>query len=441
MKNKVKFIGVAIFILMNIFVSIALASSYKTMYLNKTVEIIYDDKTQGFYDVSGKTVYPISYEGTTYLPIRAITSMFDMTISWNSEANTVYMSTEPGDGNKQCANEVKDFVPQESVLISALLNDEIVIRFDDDIQEFKDVNGKTVYPISYEGTTYLPIRAISGLFELEIEWNGDLNQVIITKPEKENITEENPDKNPNESEENPTNNKIFDYTATYINNENRFAEIKLEKQTSELVIFSLKGVTLSGSGFVVRYPVVFKNGVGYCEAVDLTISLSGNEIILETENESNAVLSGIYTKEGKEQRTINITEKENNKWNGTFDKSETISMTLGEVAEDTILMGLVKNDENAEPINAIIGLLEKTDEKTASGVNGELGEIKRYKITYIEEDKINVFVDTGDIITDKLFNGVYIRKEYTPREMYLNLKEYLDKTSLGEGVTGHMIAG
>ena len=436
MKNKIKFIGVAIFILMNIFVSIALATSYKTMYLNKTVEIIYENKTQGFYDVSGKTVYPISYEGTTYLPIRAITSMFNMNISWNSENNTVYMSTELGDSNNKNVHEIKDFKPEESTLITALINDEIVIRFNDDIQEFKDVNGKVVYPISYEGTTYLPIRAISNLFDLKIEWNGELNQVIISKAETEELPKDEQQKN----ETDIVNLKKFDYTATYINNENRFAEITLEKETSERILFSLKGVTLNGSGYVVRYPVIFKNGVGYCEPVDLTIYLSENKIILETENESNAILNGTYTKEGKDKRVVLITEKKYNKWNGTFEKSQTISMTLGELEEDMVLMALVKNDGKEQPLNTIIGLLQKVDEKTASGVGGELGEIKRYKITYFEEDKINVEVDTGNVITNKLFNGAYIRKEYTPRELYLNLKEYLDKTALGEGVTGHIIA-
>ena len=134
-----------------------LAVSYKMMYLNPSVEIIYDGKTQGFYDVSGKTVYPISYEGTTYLPVRAISSLFNMRITWDGNKNAIYMSTEPAEGLSENAKTIDEFVPGESTLITALLNDEIVISFDGEVNTFEDVNKKRVYPISYQGTTYFVV--------------------------------------------------------------------------------------------------------------------------------------------------------------------------------------------------------------------------------------------------------------------------------------------
>jgi len=36
-----------------------------------------------------------------------------------------------------------------------------------------------VYPILYNGTTYLPVRAISGLVDLPVDWDGDTRTVIL----------------------------------------------------------------------------------------------------------------------------------------------------------------------------------------------------------------------------------------------------------------------
>ena len=46
--------------------------------------------------------------------------------------------------------------------IQALLNDEITIIFDDVAVDLKDeVTGSTLYPITYNDRTYLPVRKIS----------------------------------------------------------------------------------------------------------------------------------------------------------------------------------------------------------------------------------------------------------------------------------------
>ena len=44
----------------------------------------------------------------------------------------------------------------------------------------KDVNGTIVEPFVYNGTTYVPIRAISQAFDKNVEWDGDNRSVIIS---------------------------------------------------------------------------------------------------------------------------------------------------------------------------------------------------------------------------------------------------------------------
>mgnify|MGYP005917814205 FL=1 len=42
-----------------------------------------------------------------------------------------------------------------------------------------DVNGKVVEPLIYEGTTYVPVRAISEWFGKTVTWQGSTNSVLI----------------------------------------------------------------------------------------------------------------------------------------------------------------------------------------------------------------------------------------------------------------------
>lgn len=52
----------------------------------------------------------------------------------------------------------------------------------------KDVNGNVVEPFIYNGTTYLPVRAIAEAFDKDVYWDGDTATVYvgdIVKPAKE----------------------------------------------------------------------------------------------------------------------------------------------------------------------------------------------------------------------------------------------------------------
>ena len=48
----------------------------------------------------------------------------------------------------------------------------------------KDVNGNVVEPFTMNGTTYLPVRAISNAFEKDVEWDGATQSVYIGKKDQ-----------------------------------------------------------------------------------------------------------------------------------------------------------------------------------------------------------------------------------------------------------------
>lgn len=48
-------------------------------------------------DATGKTVEPFIYNGTTYLPVRAVGEAIGKTVTWDGETQSVYLGEKPGD--------------------------------------------------------------------------------------------------------------------------------------------------------------------------------------------------------------------------------------------------------------------------------------------------------------------------------------------------------
>ncbi len=65
--------------------------------------------------------------------------------------------------------------------IIADLRPDITVEVDGMARTMTDKNGKTVYPISYEGTTYLPVRALGEILGQTVEWDSATQTVILTE--------------------------------------------------------------------------------------------------------------------------------------------------------------------------------------------------------------------------------------------------------------------
>ena len=63
--------------------------------------------------------------------------------------------------------------------ITASLNYGITIKYNGNVQEMKDAGGNRVYPISYEGTTYLPVRAVADMLGIEVNWDDPTQTVWL----------------------------------------------------------------------------------------------------------------------------------------------------------------------------------------------------------------------------------------------------------------------
>lgn len=93
MKAKLKICSVALL------VSIAVGATVYAANLTKKIDVLYDDikilsNNIEFMPVDehGSQVEPFIYEGTTYLPVRAVSEALGKNVSWDSETKTVMVT-------------------------------------------------------------------------------------------------------------------------------------------------------------------------------------------------------------------------------------------------------------------------------------------------------------------------------------------------------------
>ena len=153
----------------------AAQSSSVTAQLSPNISIVVDGTERTFYNVSGQEVHPITYNGTTYLPIRSIGELMGKNVNWDQNTLTVTLSgqrTGTVSGTPDSAA-----VTQQ---VTAQLHPEYTIVVDGSARTFTDANGAAVYPLLYNGSIYLPIRAIGQLMGKTVSWNGTSSTVTLT---------------------------------------------------------------------------------------------------------------------------------------------------------------------------------------------------------------------------------------------------------------------
>ena len=294
--------------------SLVYASTIPTeVTLNKNIIITYNNEIQAFKNVNGEVVYPISYEGTTYLPIRSISCLFKTGIQWDGDSNSIYL--ESGELDTIAAESISKFIPGTNQKITSYLNKDIKIYYGKNIQTFKDVNGKVIYPLSYNGTTYLPVRAISNLYNANIEWISETSTVVITK--NENIK----------------------YEGKYISNVDGYTEVVLTPNETGFN-FYLRGVQF-GSAIAARGNAIISGNIGLYEIEDfgtnekdrLEFRIVNSKLIITVTNKEYKSFEGEYI---LDEGTINTIVPSNpNSISGIYE-NENVKLELIELNNDML---------------------------------------------------------------------------------------------------------
>ena len=147
-----------------------------TAELSPDVTVKIDGVERVFYNVQGQEVHPISYAGTTYVPIRSIGELMDKNVNWDGTTNTATIGgarvTADATGTPD-----RNAVPQN---ITMDIEPGITIVIDGTARTFYNVNGQKVDPALYNGSIYLPIRAIGEIMGKTVSWDGATQTVSIS---------------------------------------------------------------------------------------------------------------------------------------------------------------------------------------------------------------------------------------------------------------------
>jgi len=63
--------------------------------------------------------------------------------------------------------------------LTATLAKDFTVKLNGKVLDLRDANNNTVYPVVIDGTTYLPVRAISGALRIGVDWDASTKTVIL----------------------------------------------------------------------------------------------------------------------------------------------------------------------------------------------------------------------------------------------------------------------
>ncbi|MBN7774037.1 stalk domain-containing protein [Clostridium aminobutyricum] len=166
------------------------ASTKVLAYIKPDLKVRFNDETLTFKDSNNQIIYPLVYRGSAYLPIRAISALIGEDIEWDNYSQTVFIGktlSNPSKSKIKMGNQNAFQIISASAISSIALpfletvyvKPDINIMYDFELKSFTDSNNQTVYPIIYNGSTYLPIRCLSSLMNKPITWDNVSKTIII----------------------------------------------------------------------------------------------------------------------------------------------------------------------------------------------------------------------------------------------------------------------
>ena len=156
------------------------------------INIYVDGKLYSPEPLNGVVGEAFVYNGTTYLPVRDITHLYNADIKWENNSVIITKSTSEGqyyideNGNKVYID-YPDFKESNKAPSSQLIVKQLSgvkgakIYFNNVLYTPQAVNGIPADVYVINGTTYLPVRDIAKMFNTEIKWDSKTNSVILNR--------------------------------------------------------------------------------------------------------------------------------------------------------------------------------------------------------------------------------------------------------------------
>lgn len=153
----------------------AFAATNVTATLRPDVTVRIDGVTCDFYNAQGKEVHPIIYNGTTYIPLRAVGELMGKNVNWDGTTGTASLGGTRTTGN---VTGTPDTAAKRTD-VTFTLRPEYHIVIDGTERTFVNANGTKVDPAIYNGSIYLPLRAIGEIMGKSVSWDGATQTVRL----------------------------------------------------------------------------------------------------------------------------------------------------------------------------------------------------------------------------------------------------------------------
>lgn len=157
------------------------------VYLKPAITVRYEGDVVEFKDATGASVYPIIYEGKTYLPLRGLCSLVEKAVEWDDQSKTIFMGKTFSDpagitkGTTECAVRMKEPIGEKRTeqRVKGKIRPDVLVMYNFEQQEIKDSGGNVLYPLVYQETTYLPTDAIAKCLRREISLDPLENTITL----------------------------------------------------------------------------------------------------------------------------------------------------------------------------------------------------------------------------------------------------------------------
>lgn len=153
----------------------AFAATNVTATLRPDVTVRIDGIACDFYNAQGKEVHPILYNGTTYIPLRAVGELMDKNVNWDGATGTASLG---GTRTTGTVTRIPDTAAKRTD-VTFTLRPEYHIVIDGTERTFTNANGAKVDPAIYNGSIYLPLRAIGEIMDKSVSWDGATQTVHL----------------------------------------------------------------------------------------------------------------------------------------------------------------------------------------------------------------------------------------------------------------------
>lgn len=183
MKFGKKFMSLVLALVMIASLTVNASASDKRIFdetarLSPDITVTVDGKTQTMTDTKGNAVYPVQFEGSTYLPIRAVCDMLGLEIFWVPFNKTIMLVGTP-DPSAAAQTDSKTKVNAKPADITAQLDYDIAVEYNGLYRPLRNDNNDYVVVLSYNGTNYMPVRAISLIMGVSVDWDSDTRTLAL----------------------------------------------------------------------------------------------------------------------------------------------------------------------------------------------------------------------------------------------------------------------